>query len=314
MRIFRKSLNHALFTLLVLFVSCKSSTEQKYTLGARPFHQLRVENITAFDLSRNDPTLNQNWFLHFIKEKNHWVISSTMGTPAIKDNAANDHFINHLLDAITSTQIEEETPNGPLGAFRLDPPTYALKMISPEANYILKIGDPNPNRPQTFFALLTESKPWMISTPAVSLLNSIKNWNSLRKPSITFESPDDIDEITVIKNKKTIFYTQRDGDLWTDEFHHPVQASVEQSLKQLLSHSSSNLIERPETVSHLQRLMKSNPAESYEIKLSGPFIEPIQLILFKAHGKSYLHYSRRSQVYFEISDQLLKNMKSLKKL
>ena len=318
MRIFHQMLRHEtlchalLIILLPLFASCKSSPNLTYAPGDQPLKDLDLEKVMTFDLSRNAPLLNQNWLLHFSKQKQDWVITSSMGIPEIKDNAANPHLIHHLLDALTSTRIEGRAPNGPLGAFQLDPPTYALKITTDQQTYEIRLGDQNPNQPQTIFALITDPKPWVISTPAIQILKSLTSWESLRRQTIAFETPDDIDEMKIIQNKKTVFYTQRDGDEWSDEAHRPAHASVDQILKQLLSSSNAHPVEDPSQLSNIQSELKSHTQHVHQILLSGPFIAPISMRLFKMKGKPYLHYSRRSQIYFEISDQIYRQIKSLK--
>jgi len=297
-------------SLTLLPLACTPSPHHsRLEPHSQPWASLKSEEVSQFTLSSQHTENNENWLIEFTKENQTWVMSSQIGLPPMLDFFAHDNYIQHLLDALSSTRLKEPAPRGPLGAFHLDPPRYALKINVKNYPSRLLLGDSVSSTPFNAFAIIEDSTPWVISSPLLHLFKSLTHWKQFRIPNITFESPDDIDEIKLLVQKKLRFYAQRDGEAWANASHQKIHAPIELFLKRLLIDPPLALIEDQSQLVTLKNFIQTHPHRLQTIELSGGFIQPIQLLVFTdPQGRTLLHYSRRPRVYFQIQSGILERM------
>ena len=297
--------------IIALLPSCTPSHRSLPATEIQPWGRLKTEEVSSFTLSSNHPETDENWLLELKKNENGlWVITSKIGLPETIDPYANENLIHHLLDTLSSTRREEPAPRGPLGAFHLDPPRYAIQVTDQNKSSQLLIGDPIPNQTSSAYALIPgATTPWIISSPLLPLLRSMSSWKHLRKSTITFETPDDIDEITLLKDKKVILYAQRDGDTWTNESHQRIKPPIDSFLKKLLTTPPANLIEDSLQITQIKTFIQTHPQGIREIKLAGGLIPSFRILLFTdTQGRTLIHYTRRPDVYFQLKKDPLKGI------
>ena len=116
----KKNLLFLLFLSLFCVAACTQPNNQpSFTVGSFLFN-FTPQKVSKFVIARNDINSESNWVAEF-NRNNHslWQISSDPDGNQLVDYSANDSFINHFFDTLTTLKAVKKAPNGHLSSFGL---------------------------------------------------------------------------------------------------------------------------------------------------------------------------------------------------
>ena len=296
-----------LISLTVINLSGCSSSRTPPLVDPRPF-KIQVSTIDALTLMGSDLESNSPWIASLSQKSGEWSLDSVSTSAPLSDHHANQGLILHLLDSISTLQLQEPGPNVPFDALGLEPPRFALRWRSAKGTQELSIG--NPSKDQVHMNVSLDGKTSWLATGAVfPVLQQIQKWQDLRSQTWLNESPDDINEVIVKSGKRTLFYAQRDGDHWGDLSHRPVKPDVDQLLDELIRHSWTKILESTPEATSLQSSLQTQPDTT--IILTPRAGTPIPLALKKQKGTLYGYNPTRPGCVFVLDDSKIKVLKKL---
>ncbi len=273
--------------LAMSLMSCTHSIDTHLT-GTHPF-PVKPHQIMTLNVAKNDPNGATPWMASLRRVRDHWTIESTTATPVLLDHPANDTLIEHLLDTLATVSVLRPGPQGPLAAFGLETPRFALRWTTEAGGPMqeFQVGAASKDGGEVFLTM-DHHTVWVATGSFFNILDQIDSWQSLRSPSWVSESPDDVDEVEVHglnghgRGGSTV-YAQRDGDRWNDAKHHPVRFPVDSVLQKLMTTHWKEIIDEPVRAKQLGAWTQDHP--DYEVTLRGRMHAPIVLDLKLQHGR-----------------------------
>lgn len=205
------------------FSSSTSSNISGNISGKKPgssFFKFDYKTVTRISIARNDPTTGEPFSAQVERSKSgadtySWQIVSQ----ELTDRLAYSNFVEHLLDTLSTLQIQDEAPNGPLESYGLTPPHFAIRFstespekVGSQTEFEIHLGSGD----ETLFAYdPREPKAiFRVHGALIGMLNHLRNFETLRRKTLlTFES-DDIDEIEFWKGSKKTLHIERHGETW----------------------------------------------------------------------------------------------------
>jgi hypothetical protein len=204
----------------------KSPTDQVFHYDVN-----QIEEIT---LGKLDPNTGEQWMTSIHRtdpnlagrsrrlDRAKWEFTSLPDGSRITDLKANSIFIMHLLDSLRSLRKTGEAPHGSLESLGLAPPLYVLRLKFAGESLEFRIGNSADHQRGQYF---TEDLKQVIVADGsfLKMLPLITDFEKLRDQSWSSMTTDDVDEFTISKRGKPIFYAQREGSSWTDQKHRPIE-------------------------------------------------------------------------------------------
>lgn len=291
-----------------IFVGClNGSSEQNARLepGSKPF-QFDLKKVQTLTLAKSDPLTGDHWFAVLqpkpVRPRRRtapapWEITSAPGDFLLADRNADEIFLSHLLDSLTALKVESAAPRGGLESFGLNPPRFAIQWKVPNRVHELRLGD-SLKIPGQSYMTLDGHNVYVASGSAIRLLSMIDSFDSLRKKDWSDLSADDVDEVSVYRSKKAVFYAQREGERWTDRRHRPVRVATRMSstLEELVRFRPERLIDEEAEVTRLSHRLRT--VGDLETRLTDRLGHTTSLVLGWEAGKLYGVSSARPKVIF----------------
>jgi hypothetical protein len=290
--------------LLFLFSGCTESNPLHSPIGTRPF-QFDPKQVSELMITKFDPNTGDRWTATFKQTGNDWEIVSGPNNIILSDRKANSTFILHLLDAIRTLKIESNAPLGSLASLQLSPPRFGIRWNTPQGEFQFRLGSALKN-PSSAYLTLDGTQPLQAQGSAIQMFDMIKSFQFLRKHTWTTVSSDDIDEIKIFQRGKPHFYAQREGDLWTDQKHHPLKKNVSDLLEKITNAQPLELVDHPEQVSGIKMLFSSD--SSYQADLIDRKGKTTSLKLQKSKDRLYGLSSDRPSIAFVLEPHLFNSI------
>lgn len=218
--------------------ACDRAPSPKFAPKQVPL-ALPATTVTRLEIFKSDARTGERWNASLARpaaDSRTWKIeSSPQGD--LGDRMAASGFIHHLLDTFTTLQIRELAPRGTLESFGLAPPQLGVKLVSENTassnTQELRIGAgvTHADAPQgsRYAQFPPDPTVYVIEGAALKMLEHMDTFQSLRQQNWPGElDTDDIDEIEILEGpmgKKSYFYAQREGSVWTDRKHKPLSKS-----------------------------------------------------------------------------------------
>lgn len=240
---------------MVACTSSQNSNEPLIPKGKSPF-DFETKKITTFEIAKADPKTGDSWTAQFERNRDGmWEIASGPGGERLIDRKAHSQLIDHLLDTLKTLRVTQQAPKGPPESFDLAPPRFALRWGGNE----LRLGSGK-------FASIGSSI-YEVEGAALKMLDYVESFQSLREQTLLSPiSSDDIDEVELSRNGKKYFYAQREGTLWTDAHHRPVQPDMAYFLDQLTHARIQEFVEHPKISAPLATSVQKNPLVQITLK------------------------------------------------
>lgn len=318
-------------TLCFAVISAASCSPQAPSqIGSRPIH-FDLEQVTELTLVKSNPEQlePENHWLMTLQKRSFptqpapplaWQISSLLanGIPngtqdspfrgSGLDRLAHGVFIEHLLDALRTVQIESVASHGPLESFDLNPPRFVIRVTTQKTACELRVGSLLPTRQERYITL-DGKKVWLASGGAFfKLLDGIQSIQFLRNRSWTALTVDDVDEMELKRfyspdgRPKGSLYAQRDGDQWTDHRHQVIHPDLNPILNRIITPQAETLIDIPDPTKKLKKFAQSRPC--FEVKLTDRLGNTTQLKILKMNQHVYGVSSDRPHVVFEFNRKI----------
>jgi hypothetical protein len=190
--------------------------------------------VRGFQFFQNAPESTKHWVARFEKHEQTWIISSPPSGVSLVDRRADGNFIHHVLDALKTMRWNQTSLQGPLQAFGLQPPRYALQWESAHQLHVLHVGD------KEYVKKGGENLVFVGRGALFSLLQHAQDFESWRDQKLLTFEMDDIDEIEIIKWKGSRahvwVHAEREGIDWVDlqtEKHRQARPVLALGVKQL---------------------------------------------------------------------------------
>lgn len=249
-----------------IFLSCTQKDSQSEALSpeTRFLFSFDPQSVLTLEIAKSDPQSGDAWSARVTRNStsDSWLIASGNGSTLIDRKAAN-LFIAHLLDTLRTLQPTEKARSGPLGAFGLSPPHFAIRWAGNEVH----LGAPADSG-AVYGRIQGKDNPdqvYVMRGAALQMLSHLNSFDALRLRTLTLFQSDDIDEIELRKGKKTFFYAQREGEVWTNKGHKPYSIDVGKLLDRLTHARIKEFIDHPELNQELNHKLEKQP--SYEAVL-----------------------------------------------
>ncbi|MGK5086575.1 DUF4340 domain-containing protein [Bdellovibrionota bacterium FG-2] len=202
-----------------------SSEAVSQSLARKPggfFFKFDYKTVTRVSIAKNDPNSGDRFSTQIERsptgsELSAWKIVSQ----ELTDRLAYSNFIEHLLDTLSTLQIEDIAPQGPLESYGLNPPRFAIRFSAEnrdkpgsQTEFEIHFGSGEEN----VFAYDPQEpkRVFRVRGAGVSMLGHLRGFEALRRRTLlTFEG-DDVDEIEFWNGAKKTLHIERHGDLWKE--------------------------------------------------------------------------------------------------
>jgi hypothetical protein len=210
--------------------------------SARPGDRIATipaSSVDTLTILKNDPASGDRWSLQVNRAHPkaalalQWEIHAE---PPLSDARADGELIAHLLDSLESAKIAGVPRPSPLEAAGLKPPRFTLRWKSANGSEELEIGARafEPGQVYARVPRLSPTRPVKIRGSLLGLLAELSSLERLRQRSWSSTAADDFDEVELKRKGKTVFYAQRERDLWTDRAHKRVKKDAGRLLSLLV--------------------------------------------------------------------------------
>ncbi len=281
-----------------------ASNKQAIQIGKSVF-SFDFEKTTELMIAKNDPQSGDRWgtVVRRNPDNGNWMISSAPEGRQLIDRQADSSFINHLLDTLRTLQATAEAPEGPLSAFGLSIPLFALKWTNPSESYEVRFGDSHLQAGATYAHVPHSNLDVFLSKgAALQMLAQLDRFERLRKPQLLDFTSDDIDEIQVILPKSAALHSVRNGDRWADTKEVNLSDKKNEALSRLLEDLTHlrilRFIDDPELTQELMKQIKTRP--SIHTRFKGRTLTQADLQVAKIGKNTYATISSRPGAVFEI--------------
>jgi len=218
-----KPKKNLLFLLLLLsfcVASCtRSDNQPSYSVGSFLF-KFTPQKVSNFVIIRNDIDTESNWVAEFNKNANSlWQVSSAPFGKQLVDQNANDSFINHFFDTLTTLKAVEKAPNGLLSSFGLSPPQFAIKWQTQEKQHELHLGFGSSDSHASAYAKIANdpsSQVFIVKGASLAMLKRINQFEDLRKIRLETIDEDQVYKVEVYKKEELIFTAKRVSGQWAN--------------------------------------------------------------------------------------------------
>lgn len=285
-----------LLPFLPLLTSCfKSNTETPASNSSpsaqsiaspkigQPIYSFDFKSVQWMAIAKNDPFTGDQWVTELVKGEgdfsggSRWRIQtfpSGAGAENHLDRLANESFISHLLDTLTSLRVTARASTGSasevsLEDYRLDPPFYALRWKTPDGEIqTLEIGEPVSSQDiaKGSYARIqgsSKNKPsheiWIVNGSLLQMLRYLKSFSLLRHRKFTGLSEDDISTVEVRKKGSVVFYAERSGGKWVDAAQKEI-TGVRSWLQGITHLEIERFIDSPSESDRLKTIVAQEPA------------------------------------------------------
>jgi hypothetical protein len=273
-------------------------------IGKLPF-QFQPNQVEELFLSKADPAKEDYWNTTLRKTDKQWEISFTPSQKAVLDRLVDETFINHLIDLFQNIRITAPAPRGPLDSYGLNPPKFAIRWKTHDQTFEFLMGQPAPHDLGTYFSVDGETV-YIAKGPAFRMLNMITSFEFLRHRPWTTLSADDIDEIQILKNGKTDWYAQREGDLWTNAAHKKTGRNISKILNSITQTRPLQMVDDKQQAHFIHKEIQKH--SSYQAKLSDRLGNVSSLHLYLKKGTLYGTNSTRPNSVFILDQKFFKEL------
>ncbi|MBY0469616.1 DUF4340 domain-containing protein [bacterium] len=185
-------------------------------------YTIQPDEISHLSIANLDPVKGSHWTAEMKRtpqSQNDWTITSGPQGLSLLDGAADEKFILHLLDTLsTLTTGTSESLKGTLAGFGLEPPHYVLKWTTFKGDtHQLELGAfVSQNTSTMRFARLENKAITSVQGATIEMLNHMSSFDALRKRRLSTMTTDDVDEFEIWNGKNKRLYAQRHGEDWVD--------------------------------------------------------------------------------------------------
>jgi hypothetical protein len=264
---------------------------------------------------------------------------------AAGDRKAYGNFILHILDLVRSLQVKEAPVSGTPESFGLVPPLFSFrwKVAEPHQgaapagsdtlqvqvfkDYELRLGSPVKGSDGNFEGLYASfggvpGKIFIVQGAMLKMLELVPNFQSLRLPTLSTISSDDVDELEVKRpSAKAAFYAQRESGQWVNAKHKAIQANVDAFLDQATHLRILHFIDSPTEIKSAESQLAhaATTTVTFKDRHGTPTVMKLYALsggkkvyaTFSARKRANKNSAKESLAIFEVYPEILQGLKQL---
>jgi hypothetical protein len=228
------------------------------------------------------------------------------------DVQADGIFIQHLLDLLLTTKVEEWAGFGPLQSFGLQTPAFSLRWSDASRSYELNIGDRVTGSAGARFAYLPgyPDQVFKVDGSGVRMLEMISSFEVLRQKRLVSYTADDIDEFEIFKREGSPFYAQRQSGGWANRKQIKLPEAVRDWVEMLTHVRIQKFEDTPALARSLAEVIAKSP--DLQITLKDRDAIPLKLQFKEINGREWAISSDRQGALFELFPGIIQRLRQTK--
>jgi hypothetical protein len=271
------------------------------------------QKVGELEIQKALPEQDQPWSAQIKKipagepHAGHWRIESASVPFKLADSLADSRFIGHLVDTLSTLQMQDFALNGPMESFGLTRPSWVLKWTYEGRKHELRIGDIASG--QQRFAQLPgrtdeqgAARIVIIAGATLEMLSRLDSFSSLRAQTLLPFEGDDIDWIEIQKTGKKPIQAERLSDAWaTPGTQKRPQIDITQFVEKLTHLRAKTFLDESIPLETLQRMtLELEQKPSVSVRVQGPSLQATTLRIRWEKETGLAVVSSRPGVVFEL--------------
>lgn len=301
-------INAVFFVLTASLFSCTPKIQPEIPKGQ--FFSVDPNTIDQISFTRFQD--GKTWSGTF-KRKDHepWEITSTPDSLPILDRLANDKYLNHLLDSLTTLSNIKPTDKGTEEQLGLSPPRWLIQIGTPyNSNALqLKLGgvDTQTNAVISSINMAGVTGTQLIRGSFLGLLDHLKNFQYLRLTTLINKKAGDIFKIE-ISHGKSKSAAERQVNEWVKKNKNDVSTRLIPWIERLVHLQIKNFIDDPRDQEKLKTLSEST-TERVDITLTNLQDQAEIWQFFKINNEVYARSKKRNDYFFHLYSEAWSTIK-----
>lgn len=253
-------------------------------------------SIDSLLLVKNDPGSSDHFSARLKKisvTPLKWEIVSDPDSGSLLDRTADDTFIAHLLDTLTTLHVIKKLPeNTPAENMGLAPPRFAIGFELPEQKHELLLGQETDNPKGSYAKTDVYSSNFIVDGAAVGMFGYLKSFDVLRKKTVFTFSIDEVDVVHI--NQKRY---ERMNTSWIDS-QKRINSNLDSFLEALSHLQIQKYIDDVKTNQDLKDKVTSKP--DYEFKFEGRKFAQEKMFVKKIGHDLFAFITNRPKGVFQL--------------
>jgi len=326
MRLFQFFISMFFLFVMTLGTACTRHEPRSFTVDAPALSPktrlfpMDWQKVSALEIQKSLPEQDQPWSAQIKKipdgeiHSGHWRIESASVAYALADSLADSRFIGHLIDTLSTLQMQDFALNGPLESFGLTRPAWVLKWTYEGKAHELRIGDIYSG--QQRFAQIPgrtdekgEARVVIIAGATLEMLSRLDSFHSLRAQTLLPFEKDDIDWIEVKKTGGRSIQAERLSESWAIPGTQKVPTLDIENLVEKLTHlRARTFLDESLSPEELQRKKTEiERAPSIRFRFQGPRLKETYLYVRWLGQAGLASVSSRPGIVFELHPEARKH-------
>ncbi|MCM0606784.1 MAG: hypothetical protein KA715_11910 [Xanthomonadaceae bacterium] len=245
------------------------------------------------------------------KEQTPWEITSAPDSIPLLDRRANDKYLNHLVDSLTSVSNLKQADRGTDEQLGLAPPKWIIVVGTPyNSNALqLKLGgiDTQTGGVISSIDMAGVKGTHLLRGSFFGLLDHLKNFQYLRLTTLINKKPGDIFKIEIVHGK-TKSSAERQVNEWIKKNKNDVSSRLIPWVERLIHLQIKNFIDDPNEQQKLKSLSNS-AIEKVDITLTNLQDQAEKWQFFKINNEVYARSEQRNNLFFQIYSEAWSTVK-----